>query len=56
MSPSWSIPICLAIADAVILWSPVIIIGFIPAFIQSETASADSTLGGSIIDINPKNV
>ena len=50
------IPICFAIADAVILWSPVIITGLMPALIQSATACALSTLGGSIIAIKPKKV
>ncbi|MPM72514.1 hypothetical protein SDC9_119490 [bioreactor metagenome] len=43
-------------AEAVILWSPVIIIGLIPALIQLSTASVDSTLGGSIIAISPTKV
>ena len=55
-SPGFKIPIWVAIAEAVILWSPVIIIGLIPAEIQSATASLDSSLGGSIIDISPKKV
>ena len=53
---SFNIPICFAMAEAVILWSPVIITGLIPASIQALTASADSSLGGSIIDIRPMKV
>ena len=52
---SWRIPIRFAIAAAVILWSPVIITGRIPAFIHSATAAFDSSLGGSIIAISPRN-
>ena len=43
-------------AAAVTLWSPVIIIGFIPALMQSATAAADSVRGGSIIAINPRKI
>ena len=50
------IPIRFAIAAAVTLWSPVIMIGLIPALIHSATASLDSTLGGSIMEISPRNV
>ena len=53
---SFKIPILLAIAAAVTLWSPVIIIGLIPARIHSATASADSTRGGSIIEIRPRKI
>ena len=53
---SCKIPILLAIAAAVILWSPVIMTGRIPAFIHSATASLDSTLGGSIMAISPRNI
>ena len=52
----FSIPICFAMAEAVILWSPVIIIGLIPALIQLSTAPFDSSLGGSIIEINPTKI
>ena len=56
ISSFWSIPISFAIAEAVILWSPVIIIGLIEALIQSATAALDSSLGGSIIEIKPRKV
>ena len=52
---SCNMPTLLAIAAAVILWSPVIITGRIPAFIHSITAVFDSSLGGSIIAIKPRN-
>ena len=52
---SCKIPILFAIAAAVILWSPVIITGRIPAFMHSSTAAFDSSLGGSIMAINPRN-
>ena len=52
---SCNIPTLFAIAAAVILWSPVIITGRIPAFIHSATAAFDSSLGGSIIAIRPRN-
>ena len=55
-SPSLYIPICLAMAVAVTLWSPVIITGFIPAPIAVATASTASSLGGSIIATSPVNV
>ena len=48
------IPIRFAMAAAVTLWSPVIMIGLIPALIHSATASLDSTLGGSIMEISPR--
>ena len=53
---SFKIPIRFAIAAAVTLWSPVIIIGLIPARIQSATAALDSSRGGSIIEINPTKI
>ena len=56
MSPSSKIPICFAMAVAVILWSPVIITGLIPALFASATAAFDSSLGGSIMEIRPRNV
>ena len=40
-------------ATAVFLWSPVIIIGVIPAFLASEIESLTSVLGGSIIPTIP---
>ena len=46
----------LAIAIAVVLWSPVIITVFIPEFLAFLTASYTSSLGGSIIAIRPINV
>ena len=48
-----SIPSFLAIAIAVILWSPVIITVFIPAFLHFSTAFFASSLGGSIIPAIP---
>ena len=53
---SLRIPILFAIAAAVTLWSPVIMIGRIPAFLHSATAAMDSSLGGSIIAISPIKV
>ena len=53
---SFKMPILFAIAAAVILWSPVIMIGRIPARLHSSTASLDSSLGGSIIAIRPINI
>ena len=40
-------------ATAVFLWSPVIIIGVIPAFLASAIESLTSVLGGSIIPTIP---
>ena len=54
-SPS-SIPSCLAIATAVVLWSPVIITVFIPAVLHFSTAVLTSSLGGSIIPTIPMYV
>ena len=51
-----NIPNFLAIAMAVILWSPVIITVFIPADLHFSTASFASSLGGSIIPYIPTNV
>ena len=51
-----NIPNCCAIAVAVILWSPVIITVFIPAFLHFWTACFASSLGGSIIPHIPTNV
>ena len=42
-----------AMADAVSIWSPVIIMGRIPASTHTRTASLTSALGGSIIPTNP---
>ena len=56
ISSSSIIPICFAIAPAVILWSPVIIIVFMPAIFALRTASILSSLGGSIILTNPTKV
>ena len=55
MSPSSKIPISLAIATAVTLWSPVIITGLIPAVLHFTTASFASGLAGSIIPTIPIN-
>ena len=51
-----NIPIFLAIATAVALWSPVIITVFIPACLHFSTAFFASSLGGSIIPTIPINV
>ena len=56
MSPSSYIPICFAMATAVILWSPVIMTGFMPARLASATAATDSGRGGSTMDTSPRNV
>ena len=56
MSPSRIMPICFAIADAVILWSPVIMMGLMPARIASATACLLSSRGGSIMDTRPRKV
>ncbi|MBT9169296.1 MAG: hypothetical protein DDT19_02654 [Syntrophomonadaceae bacterium] len=53
ISPDFRIPNSLAIASAVSLWSPVIIIGFMPAPLQTSIASLASFLGGSIIPTIP---
>ena len=53
---SFKIPNSLAIAVAVILWSPVIITVLIPADIHFFTASFASSLGGSIIPTIPTKV
>ena len=50
---SVAIPSSFAIATAVFLWSPVIIIGVIPAFLASTIESFTSVLGGSIIPTIP---
>ena len=43
-------------ADAVTMWSPVIMTGRMPARMQVVTASSDSGRGGSIIEIRPRKV
>ena len=48
------IPICFAMAHAVLMWSPVIMTGMIPAPLQVLTAGMTSFLGGSIIPMRPK--
>ncbi len=53
---SFKIPIRFAMAAAVTLWSPVIIMGLMPALIHSSTAAFDSSRGGSIMAIKPKKV
>ena len=55
-SPSLMMPKRAAIASAVSRWSPVIIIGRIPASFATFTASAASFLSGSIIPTKPANV
>ncbi len=47
------IPSCFAIATAVSLWSPVIIIGLIPADLHSSIAGFTSGRTGSIIPVKP---
>ena len=49
-------PISLAMAKAVCLWSPVIIIGLMPAFKHFLTASLTSGLGGSIMPTRPTKI
>ena len=53
---SSAIPNSLAIANAVVLWSPVIIIGVIPAFLAVSIDDFTSSLGGSIIPTIPIRV
>ena len=53
---SLSIPIFLAIALAVTMWSPVIITVFIPPFLQSLTREILSSCGGSLNAISPANI
>jgi len=53
LSPGNINPICKPIASAVVLWSPVIIIGRIPAVLHSSIASFTSSRGGSIIPVSP---
>ena len=45
-----------AIASAVFWWSPVIMIGFIPASLHLRTASPASFLGGSMLPVTPINI
>ena len=56
MSPSLKIPIFLAIATAVTLWSPVIITVLIPASLARATAATLSSRGGSISETRPIKV
>src|SRR6218665_961677 len=51
--PCEMIPTCLAIAFAVMGWSPVTIITLMPAHLHLRTASGTFGLGGSIIDMRP---
>ena len=53
LSPSRRIPISAAMADAVSMWSPVIIMGRMPASLHTRTASFTSALGGSIMPTSP---
>ena len=55
-SPGSMIPRRPAIASAVSLWSPVIIIGRIPADLATFTAPAASGRSGSIIPIKPAKI
>ena len=55
-SPSLMMPKRAAIASAVSRWSPVIIIGRIPASFATFTASAASFLSGSIIPTKPAKI
>ena len=50
------IPRRLAIASAVSWWSPVIMIGRIPASLATRTASAASGRSGSIIPTKPEKI
>ena len=56
ISPSVSIPTILAMAKAVVGWSPVIMMTRMPARLQSRTASTASSRGGSIMAWMPARV
>ena len=56
ISPSRYIPASLAMATAVVLWSPVIMTVFMPALLASITAGIVSSLRGSAMATNPINV
>ena len=53
---SSAIPNSLAMAKAVVLWSPVIMIVVMPAFLKILTAFLHSGRGGSIIPTSPKKI
>ena len=53
--PGVRMPISLAMAEAVTLWSPVIMMGRMPAAMHSLTAALDSSRGGSIMAMRPRN-
>ena len=55
-SPGRQMPVSRAMAQAVALWSPVIITVLIPAFRLRETASLASFRGGSIIPARPAKI
>ncbi len=50
---SLSMPICLAMATAVSLWSPVTMTDLMPAWLQVWMAGGTSSLGGSIMPTRP---
>merc|ERR1719433_1554917 len=54
--PSEMMPTDLAIALAVMGWSPVTMMTLIPADLHLVTASGTAALGGSIMDISPTNL
>ena len=56
LSPSRRMPMSAAMADAVSMWSPVIMMGRMPAPMQTLTASFTSALGGSIMPTKPTKV
>ena len=56
LSPSRRMPMSAAMADAVSMWSPVIMMGRIPAPMHTLTASFTSALGGSIMPTSPTKV
>ena len=56
LSPSDIMPRLEAMAPAVILWSPVIITGLMPAALHLATATFASSRGGSIIPTIPRKV
>ncbi len=56
LSESSRMPRALAMAEAVTIWSPVIMTGLMPALRQVATAALASGRGGSIMPSRPKKV
>ena len=54
--PSFRIFSSFAIAEAVVIWSPVIMMVLIPALLATSIASLTSGLAGSIIPTKPRKV